>query len=247
MGNDTGSIYVSSTPVGAKIELRSEDGTVEEISEPTPFTIKDKKPGKYTVTVTVTVATDKYSNSKEVKVEAGSKTIARITIFTPEVKRRIWQIGIYSILYILALVAIALLTRFNLIIVPPDDFTRLLINIACAGGLGGLAFNLYVLVNHIGREQDFRMEYSSSYILRPFLGVIYGTFVFFLVAGGLMALSGTSAPLGENLFKAKSMMFYIALAFLAGYAEEPFSLNLKELAEALFKKPADENKIEKEA
>jgi hypothetical protein len=31
-------------------------------------------------------------------------------------------------------------------------------------------------------------------------------------------------------------MFYCALSFLAGYAEHSFSLQLKELAEALFKK-----------
>jgi hypothetical protein len=54
-----------------------------------------------------------------------------------------------------------------------------------------------------------------------------------------MMLSGTTAPTIENMYVLKSVMFYIALAFLAGYAEEPFSLQLKTLAEALFKEPPD--------
>jgi hypothetical protein len=241
MGNDTGSIYISSQPVGAKIELRSEDGTIEPVTETTPFTIKDKKPGKYTVTV----IKDEYSASKEVKVDAGSVSTVKVTILTPEIKRRILSLGFYTSLYSLALIAIAITMRVG-IIVPPDKFTLLLIYIACAGGLGGLAFNMYVLVNHVGREQDFRMEYTSSYILRPFIGILYGTFVFFFVAGGLMSLSNTSPPLQEGLFTAKAMMFYMALAFLAGFSEEPFSLKLKELAEAMFQKPPDENAPKKE-
>jgi hypothetical protein len=53
-------------------------------------------------------------------------------------------------------------------------------------------------------------------------------------AGGLMTLSGVTVD--ANLFTTKTVMFYCALSFLAGYAEHAFSLQLKELAEAIFKK-----------
>lgn len=249
MGNDTdqtGSINVKSKPSEAKIHLSYEDGNDEDIKEITPHTFKGKKPGMYRVTVSLAEDSIEYSNSKEVNVEAGSTAIVNSTIFTPEIKKKIRRIGYYTIFFIIILTIIAIATRLN-IIIPPDDLTKSIIFVACSGGLGGLAFNMYVYVYHIGRKEDFNPEYEYSYYLRPFLGILYGTFVFFLVAGGLMALSGTSAPVSENLFTTKSVMFYIALSFVAGYAEEPFSIQLKALAEALFKEPSDDDKkIKKE-
>jgi hypothetical protein len=54
-----------------------------------------------------------------------------------------------------------------------------------------------------------------------------------------MTLGGAGTPDITTLFTTKTAMFYLALAFLAGYAEEPVSLQLKAIAEALFKKPSD--------
>lgn len=228
-----GSINVISTPGGAKIQL-SHNNSTEQITPETPYTIGDKEPGTYTVTVTK----GGDSNSKQVKVEADKTVTVYLTIFNAEVNAVISRIGYYTVAFIMLLAAIAVATYFNFLI-PHSNLFRELIFVACAGGLGGLAFNMYVYVYHIGREEDFRVDYKYSYYFRPFLGILYGTFVFFLVAGGLMMLSGTTAPTIENMYVLKSVMFYIALAFLAGYAEEPFSLQLKTLAEALFKEPPD--------
>jgi hypothetical protein len=54
-----------------------------------------------------------------------------------------------------------------------------------------------------------------------------------------MILSGTSQPVSGNLFTTKTVMFSLALLFPAGYAEEPVSLRIKALDEAIFKEPAD--------
>lgn len=239
-----GKLKVISRPKGATIELIHEDGTKESPTEKTPFTVPNLKSGKWKVTVSVKEEPDPtvFHNWKEVEVKEGETAEVPITIFTPKIQASIDGIEWFSSGFTILLVFIAILTRLNYIIIPPDNLTRLIIYVACAGGLGGLAFSMYVLVYHVGRQEDYKPEYANSYYLRPFLGALYGIFVFFLIAGGLMALSGTSTPLSENLYSTKSFMFYIALAFLAGYAEEPFSIQLKDLAEALFKEPpADKN------
>jgi len=238
----TGSIRVISNPSGAKI-LLGYDNSTDEIIPTTPFTIADKKPGTYTVTVTK----GEISNSKEVKVEAGSTTTVNITIFTPAIMDKIRCICCYTVFFSIVLAAVAVITQIIYLMHPynipsPDNLFKELIFVACAGGLGGLAFNMYVYVVHIGQEEDFRVEYEHSYYLRPFVGILYGTFVFFLFAGGLMTLSGTSQPVADGLFTTKSVMFYVALSFLAGYGEEPVSIQLKALAEAIFKEPPKNDK-----
>lgn len=228
-----GAIKIISTPSGGKIQLSNSNSTFD-ITPPTPHTIENLDPGLYTVTV----SKGDDSKSEEVNVEAEKTTPVNITILTPEVKETIRNIGYYTVGFIIILAAVAMATYFNFFI-PPDNLFKELIFVACSGGLGALAFNMYVYVHHIGREDDFKLEYKYSYYLRPLLGILYGTFVFFFVAGGLMVISGTTTPTG--LYDVKSVMFYIALSFIAGYAEEPFSLQLKLLAEALFKEPSDAN------
>ena len=146
---------------------------------------------------------------------------------------RISLIGYYTVCWVIFLVLITIVNRLDLKAL--DDLTKLILYVACSGGLGSLAISIFGYMDHLGKD-DFDLNYFWWYILRPIIGIIYGTFAFLFVAGGLMALSGTSAPVSESLFTTKSVMFYCAFAFLAGYAEHSFSLQLKELAEAVFKK-----------
>lgn len=242
MADEKGSIKVISNPSGAKIQLGYNNKT-EEIVPATPYTIADRDPGTYTVYVTI----DDVSNSKEVKVESGSETTVEITIFTKEIKKEIHHICVYTIIFSFILAAIAVLTELVVLrtfstIPSLDPLFKELIFIGCAGGLGGLAYNMYVYTDHIGREEDFRVEFASSYYLRPFIGILYGVFVFFLVAGGLMTLSSGGSATTNGLYTQQSVMFYVALSFLAGYGEEPVSINLKALAEAMFKEPPADDK-----
>ena len=165
-------------------------------------------------------------NQAEGKVQKGE--------YTDNERSRIRQIGYYTICFIVVLAAIAILTR--LYPTGLDDMTKLVIYVACSGGLGGLAFSIYGYTRHL-LKNDFDLNAVWWYIMRPFIGIVYGSFAFFFVAGGLMTLSGTSQPLSESLFTTKTVMFYCALAFLTGYSESAFTAQLKELAEAIFKNP----------
>jgi len=169
--------------------------------------------------------------SREVAVTADSTINVCLRKLTKEETDSIRIIGVYTIGCVVLLVGLAIINR--LYFYPIDDLTQLMIYIACSGGLGSLAFSIFGYIDHLGKN-DFDLSFFGWYILRPLIGIIYGTFAFLFVAGGLMSLSGIDP--GASLYTTKTVMFYCALAFLAGYAEHAFSLQLKELAEALFKK-----------
>ncbi len=154
--------------------------------------------------------------------------------YTDDERARIRQVGYYTICFIIVLAGIAIMAR--LYPTGLDDMTKVVIYVACSGGIGGLAFSIYGYTKHL-LKSDFDLNAVWWYIMRPFIGIVYGSFVFFFVAGGLMTLSGTTQPLSETLFTTKTVMFYCALAFLTGYSESAFTAQLKELAEAVFKNP----------
>ena len=221
----TGSITVTSEPAGAAIQLDGKD-----TGKVTPATFKNIEKGCHKVTVTLP---HHCMVSKKITVAAGSDACVDFKLFTLEERGRIRFIGYYTAVWIIGLIVFAVVTRRYQTML--DNLTTVIIYVACSGGLGSLAFSIFGYTDHLGKD-DFDLNFSWWYFLRPMIGIIYGTFAFFFVAGGLMALSGTSAPVSESLFTTKSVMFYCALAVLAGYAERSFSLQLKELSEAVFKK-----------
>jgi|WetSurMetagenome_2_1015567.scaffolds.fasta_scaffold180005_2 hypothetical protein len=231
----TGEISVKSTPDRAAVKLTHPDGHQQDIQNVTPVTIPALGKGTYKVSVSVDEAGQIYSGAKEVEVKDGETTTVDITILAPSINSSINSVCFYSVFMTAIFVAIAIGTRLNIIIIPPEDLTRLIIYLSCSGALGALAFSLYVLVWHVGNLEDYKPIYSKSYYLRPFIGILYGLFVVFFVLGGLMTMSGVNTP--QNLYTTNAFMFYLGLAFLVGYAEEPFSIQLKDLAEALFKEP----------
>jgi len=228
----TGSITVASEPTGAPIQLDGKD-----TGEVTPATLKNIEKGRHKVAVNLP---DHCLISKEITVAEGSTESVRLKKVTPTPEELKWIhfIAYYTAAWIIILIVIAVVTRRYQTMF--DNLTTVIIYVACSGGLGSLAISLFGYMDHLGKD-DFDLKYFWWYILRPGIGIIYGTFAFFFVAGGLMALSGTSAPVSESLFTTKSVMFYCALAFLAGYAERSFSIQLKELSEAVFKKPSVED------
>lgn len=218
-----GTIQVSSVPAGIAVQLDGKD-----TGKITPVTLNDIVPGRHYVAV---VLPDQCPISKEVTVATG-KSVAVCLRKRPEGENTtIRRIGYYTIFCTVILIMLAVINRLYL--APADDLMQIMIYIACSGGLGSLAFSLFGYIGHLAKD-DFDLNYTWWYVARPFIGIIYGTFAFLFVAGGLMTLSGVSTD--ASLFLTKTVMFYCALAFLAGYAEHSFSLQLKELAEALFKK-----------
>ena len=227
VSSSKGCICVNSNPPGADIQLDCKDMQIK-----TPGYLTDVDPGPHIVGVTLDGSP---TVSREVTVTAGPPTKVYMTIMTRDNKKYVWYIVSWTFLLFVVAAGIAILNRADLLGVS-DNLTRLIIYCACAGVLGGTTFSIYEVVNHLG-VGDFNLDYFWWYIARPFIGMVYGTMILLFVAGGLMTLSGTSPPMSDGLFTTKTVMFYIALAFLAGYAEEPVSLELKDLAEAIFKKP----------
>jgi hypothetical protein len=221
--SNLGAIQVNSVPAGLAVQLDGKDtGNI------TPVTLEDIAPGRHSVSV---ILPDQCPISKVVTVATGKPVTVCLRKRTEEEMTTIRRIGYYTVLCAVILIVFAVFTRLYLTTV--DDLTQLLIYIGCSGGLGSLAYSMFGYIEHLSKD-DFDVNYTWWYVVRPFIGIIYGTFAFLFVAGGLMTLSGASTD--ANLFLTKTVMFYCALAFLAGYAEHQFSLQLKELAEALFKK-----------
>jgi hypothetical protein len=224
-----GCICVNSNPLGAEIQL---DGV--DLQKKTPTVLTDIEPGNHTVVVTLEGIS---ATSKKVQVTAGSTTAVCLTLLTGKNKRDVETIVGWTFLLILVLGAIAIVNRLGYF-GTSDNLMKIIIYCACAGGLGALTFNFYGFTYHLGKG-DFDLDYFWWYIGRPFIGIVYGIMILFLVAGGLMTLGAGETPLADTLFTLRTVMFYIALAFLAGYAEEPVSLQIVALAEALFKKPSE--------
>lgn len=222
-GSAKGCIQISSVPAGIAVQIDGKDaGGI------TPVTLTDLTPGRHIVGIALP---DQCLISKEVNVIAG-KTVSVCLRKRSEAEiTTIRRIGYYTIFCAVILIMAAVINRIYLASL--DDLMQIMIYIACSGGLGSLAYSMFGYIDHLGKD-DFDVNYTWWYIVRPFIGIIYGTFAFLFVAGGLMTLSGVSTD--ASLFLTKTVMFYCALAFLAGYAEHSFSLQLKELAEALFKK-----------
>ncbi len=144
----------------------------------------------------------------------------------------------YLIICTFLLTGIAILTH----IYSPsiDEVTRLIIYVACSGGLGGLATCLYDYSKQM-KDDNFKQENFWYFVCSPVLGVIYGIFFLFLAVGGLLTLAGASqGQISTTFGDPKTVMFYCAVAFLAGYAVDPFTLQLKAIAEGIFKEPKEQ-------
>ena len=235
--NDVGCVWVTSDPPGADIQV-----DCQPTDKKTPARIDNIKSGSRTVGVSLTLTDPPpggyYQCTKTITVSANSMTAVSFTLLTPENREKVsWIVGWTSfVMGILIVIAVA--TKLVIPSTWVPDLVKIILYLACAGGIGGATFSFYELVYHLG-DGDFSLQFFWWFMIRPLIGAVYGTFVFFLVAGGLMTLSGANAPSLSNLFTTQTAMFYLALAFLAGYAEEPVSLQLKAIAEALFKKPSD--------
>ena len=112
---------------------------------------------------------------------------------------------------------------------------KILFYVACSGAIGGLVYSILGFVSH-HESGDFDVQkYFWWYIYRPVTAMILGVFSFFFVAGGLMTLSGLQdSAIPSGPFALKSIMFYCALAFLVGYANNPFLRKIYDLANVLF-------------
>ena len=133
------------------------------------------------------------------------------------------------------LMIIAILTHLNATSI--SELRRLIIYVACSGGLGGLASSLYDYSKQI-KDNNFNPNNFWYYVCSPVLGIVYGIFFLFLAVGGLLTLANADpSHINTTFGDTKTVMLYLAVAFLAGYAVDPFTLQLKAIAEGIFKEP----------
>lgn len=229
--NRSGTIIVYSIPVGASVKL---DGT--DTGKITPATLENITAGLHKVEVNLP---DNRQMSRDISLSAGDTLPICFKKYTEEEEIKIQNIGTYIVVTFIFFIVIAYINHQYLGYY--DDFVQIILYIACSGGLGACAYSIFGYTYHLGKD-DFDLNFCWWFILRPILGIIYGTFAFLFVAGGLMTLSGVTVS--STLSTPKSVMFYCALAFLAGYSEHSFSAQLKELGEAIFKKSDKSKEIE---
>jgi len=142
-------------------------------------------------------------------------------------------LGIFLFVSLLILIIIPVLTYFSNI---KDPVIGILIYIGSSGGIGGTIYCIRGFYQNLG-EGTFKFNWTWWYLFRPLMSVIVGIFVYFLIVGGLLSIG--SAP---EVNYSRGIMFYCAIAFLAGFAFTQFADKLEELASTLFSKKKDEKK-----
>jgi hypothetical protein len=139
---------------------------------------------------------------------------------------------------ILAIYSVILLAFFTLLGVSTYYYSeivrlqlQLMIYTACAGGIGGTIYNIYTFTSNPSDKQWFLW-----YSLYPIMAIFFGAFSYILVAGGVLVLSGQENNAQIQEFMAQTILFYMGIAFIAGFSTPQFLTKLKELAEAIFAK-----------
>jgi hypothetical protein len=149
-------------------------------------------------------------------------------------ERKVAWIVVYSIIFAVAFVILPIVTYFR----ATDPIIKILVYVACSGGIGGLLYSIMGFTYHF-EQADFDVDkYFWWYIYRPITASLLGVFLFFLVAGGLMALSGDTATIPDltSGYTAKTAMFYCALSFLAGWSTNKVIGKLDSLTTVIFQK-----------
>ena len=136
-------------------------------------------------------------------------------------------IGFYLLLVLFILCAIPTATYWYADQIPSERIKYMLF-LGASGGIGGTLYAIRALYTHVG-NRDYVNNYDWWYILRPVISILIGVFTYFMLAGGLIAVS-------QNPDFGKGIIFYCGLSFLAGYSLNQFLEKLKDLSKTIFSK-----------
>ncbi|MCZ7400604.1 MAG: hypothetical protein O8C61_00095 [Candidatus Methanoperedens sp.] len=142
-------------------------------------------------------------------------------------------IGIYLTFFLLTLTVAPLIVYFSNL---KDPLIKSLIYIGSSGGLGGTIYCIRGFYQNLG-ENNFKFNWTWWYIFRPLISVVIGVVVYFIIVGGLLSLGSVS-----EVNYSKSVMFYCAVSFLAGFSFTQFADKLEDLSSTLFSKKKEDNK-----
>ena len=144
------------------------------------------------------------------------------------------KIGLYLLF---ALVILSALPVWVYVSDPFEEFKiiNILVYVACSGGIGGTIYSARGFYSNLGGK-TFEANWTWWYILRPVLSAIIGVFMYFLIVGGLLSI--TNSP---DVNYSKSVMFYCALAFLAGFSFTQFMSKVEQLSNTIFSTNSEDN------
>ena len=141
-------------------------------------------------------------------------------------------IGLYLLL------AIFLLVGLPIWVYVTDPFEKellhILVYIACSGGIGGTIYCIRGFYKNLGGG-GFETKWTWWYVFRPFISAIIGIFSYFMIIGGLMSISNS-----PDVNYSKSVMFYCAVSFLAGFSFTKFVEKIDLISDTMFSKQAKE-------
>ncbi len=135
-------------------------------------------------------------------------------------------IGAYLLIVIILLSAIPIWIYLNNPIEKP--LTKVLVYIGCSGGIGGTIYSIRGFYKNLGGA-SFTANWTWWYIFRPVISAVIGVFSYFLLVGGLMSISNS-----PDVNYSKSVMFYCAVAFLAGFSFTQFMSKVEGVSETMF-------------
>lgn len=137
-------------------------------------------------------------------------------------------IGIYLLL------ALCLLIGFPIWVYISEPFEQKMLNIliyiSCSGGIGGTIYCIRGFYQNLGGKR-FETNWTWWYVFRPIISAIIGLFAYFMIVGGLLSISNS-----PDVNYSKSVMFYCAVSFLAGFSFTKFVEKIDLISDTIFSK-----------
>ncbi len=142
-----------------------------------------------------------------------------------EIRKAKLTVGIYLMIALFILIAIASITYFMHI---HNVLLKTVLYVGVAGGMGGAFYGINGFVGHIA-EDDFDAKWEWWYLYHPITGFVLGVFAYFLIVGGLLTLGSVS-----QIDYTKGILLYCSISFIAGFSARKFTEKLNDLASTLF-------------
>lgn len=139
-------------------------------------------------------------------------------------------IGVYLLFALIILCIVPVIIFYSTL---EDALIKTVFYVGASGGIGGVIYSIRGFYQNIGAA-SFKPSWAWWYIFRPVISVVAGVFVYFLIVGGLMSISNS-----PDVTYSKGVMFYCALAFLAGYSFTRFMEKVESISENIFSKKDD--------
>lgn len=111
-----------------------------------------------------------------------------------------------------------------------QKFLNILVYIASSGGIGGTIYCIRGFYQNLGGN-NFKTNWTWWYVFRPIISAIIGVFSYFMLIGGLMSISNS-----PDVNYSKSVMFYCAISFLAGFSFTKFVEKIDLISDTIFSK-----------